>query len=158
MADYRKANVALVTLQQKVENEVRSFVKAKEGATGDVEALKAELTRVEAQLKQGSQYFPNRFNEIKVSDYILEVFSSTGIEPVLFQPLGVSTENIGKGTYSVNKYQIKVRGMPEQIKNFIADVEKNPYPTFRMDLMELIFSKNQVEAGFQLVFVADLAK
>lgn len=156
--DYRRANATLETIQQRVENEVKSFVKAKESATSDLESLKAEQVKVEAQLKQESRYFPNRYNGIEVSDYILEIFSRSGIDPVLFQPLGVSTENIGKGPYTAYKYQIKGRGTAEQIKNFIADMEKNPYPAYRIDLMDLTFSRSQVEAGFQLIFVADLAK
>lgn len=156
--DYRVANAALVTLQQKADVEVTTFVKAKAAASDDMGSLKAELDKVEKQLKEGSQYFPTRFNEIEVSDYILEFFSRSGTEPVLFQPLGVSTETIGKGSYLVYKYQLKARGTSEQIKTFIADMEKNPYPAFRMDLVDVNFSNNQMEVGFQLIFIADSTK
>ncbi|GEM_PF-6358723 len=158
VADYRRADASVTALQGKVEDEVRAFVKAKESAKDNVDSLKAEAASVDAQLKQGGQHFPNRYNEIEVSDYILEVFSRTGVEPVLFQPLGASTETIGKGPYTAYKYQIKARGTAERIKTFIADMEKNPFPAFRIDLMDLTFSRDQVDAGFQLIFVADLAK
>lgn len=156
-AGYRQDNTDLTSLQRRVENEVSSFVKAKEAASEDPESLKVELSKMETQLKQAA-YFPDKFNGVAVSDYILQVFSSSGTEPVLFQPLGVSIETVGKGPYSVYKYQVKARGTLEQIKTFITDVEKNPYPAFRVDLVELVFARNQVDAGFQLIFIADLAK
>lgn len=158
VSGYRQDNDALLSLQQRVENEVKSFVKVKEEPVDNVEALKEELSKVEAQLKAGSRFFPAIFNEIQVSDYILESFSRSGTEPLLFQPLGVSTETIGKGSYSVFRYQIKVRGTLVQVKTFITAMENNPYPAFRIDLMDLKFTKDQVESGFQLIFIADLTK
>lgn len=120
----------------------------------DAEALRAELTDLDAKLSSAEASFPTRVDTVDLTNLFLRAGQKNGVELVAVQRADAVAEVLGTTNYQSVKYTVLARAPLESVSGFLKDVEEGAFATLRAEAIDLSSGKESWDVRFNVVVLA----